>query len=148
MTNLPKKCPLCWRTDPWIRDMDSKEKVFVCSGCNTKFNEYLPITGAIKSDTEKPDMSLLPPEVLIEVAKVFSFGAAKYSADNWRLGFKYRRLIAAGMRHRNAFNAGEDNDLESGINHLAHSIACDMILLAQVILELGIDDRPKQGESK
>jgi hypothetical protein len=96
---------------------------------------------AIKFDEDKPSMSLVPPKALQEVAKVFTFGAKKYGEDNWRKGFKYRRLLSAGMRHRNAFNCREDLDEETGLCHLAHSIACDMMLLEQYLKGFGEDDR-------
>ena len=37
-----------------------------------------------KYDGEKPQMYLLPPKAITEVAKVLTFGASKYGPDNWR----------------------------------------------------------------
>ena len=37
-----------------------------------------------KFDNGKPQYSLLPPLALIEAVKVLTFGAKKYSPDNWK----------------------------------------------------------------
>lgn len=89
-------------------------------------------------------MALLPPGALIEIAKVFTFGAQKYGEDNWRNGIGYRRLISASLRHINAYNAGDNLDPESGISHLAHA-ACNILMLLEYDnLGLGKDDRWKK----
>lgn len=56
-----------------------------------------------------------------EVLRVREFGAIKYSADNWKLGFSYKRGLNAALRHLNAFIGGEELDGESGLSHLAHA---------------------------
>ena len=38
----------------------------------------------IKYDSAKPKMNLLPPKAILEVAKVLTFGAEKYGAENWK----------------------------------------------------------------
>jgi hypothetical protein len=86
-------------------------------------------------------MALLPPEALNEVAQVFTFGAKKYGADNWRAGLSYRRLLSATMRHVNAYNSGEDIDSESGLSHTAHAVANLLMLCEYSLLDLGEDDR-------
>ena len=86
-------------------------------------------------------LALIPPVALNEVGKVFTFGATKYGADNWRGGLSYRRLISAAMRHINAYNSGEDIDPESGISHLAHANANLLMLCEFTALGLGEDDR-------
>ena len=86
-------------------------------------------------------MDLLPPKALNEVARVFSFGAEKYGDHNWRGGLKYSRLIGATLRHVTAWIAGETEDPESGINHLAHAACNILMLLEYTALDLGEDDR-------
>lgn len=83
----------------------------------------------LKYDDGKPEMDLLPPDALIEISKVLSFGARKYSAGNFAHGIHYSRLIAAAMRHISSFNAGEDKDPESNLSHVAHAACCLMFLL-------------------
>ena len=38
----------------------------------------------MKYDSGKPDLSLIPPESLVEIAHVMTFGAEKYDRDDWR----------------------------------------------------------------
>ena len=54
------------------------------------------------------------------------------------------RLIAAALRHVNAYNGGEDCDPESGVSHIAHA-ACNLLMLIESKnLGLGTDDRWKK----
>jgi hypothetical protein len=99
--------------------------------------------GGKKFDETKPDMSMISRELLEAVAQVRMFGAQKYERDNWRLGFKYSRSIAAAMRHIAAFNAGEDLDTESGLSHIAHAVCCLEHLLHDKLYRPENDDRWK-----
>lgn len=98
---------------------------------------------ALKFDSEKAGMDLLPVGAKKAIAEVFDFGAKKYARHNWRNGFNYSRLIAAAERHLDAFNDGEDLDPESGKSHLAHLGCCVMMLLESTIKGYGTDDRYK-----
>lgn len=84
----------------------------------------------IKHDNEKPQMELLSPFALEQVAAVMTFGAKKYSANNWRNGFKYSRLISAVLRHVTAYMKGEAKDPETGLSHLAHA-CCGLFMLLE-----------------
>ena len=97
----------------------------------------------LKHDQEKTDLSLLPLEPLMDIAKVFEFGAEKYARDNWRKGHKQTRLIAACLRHILAYNEGETNDPESGLPHLAHAGCCIMFALYGLKHFSELDDRWK-----
>lgn len=99
----------------------------------------------VKNDTGKVKLSLVPPEALLEVGKVFTYGAAKYPRDNFRIGTIWSRYADALARHFNAWLLREDADTETGINHLAHIAANAMILLVMQIGNLGTDDRPTYG---
>ena len=92
-------------------------------------------------------MSLLSSYAIEQAAHVLGYGAEKYSDDNWRDGFTYRRLLDAALRHIFAFNDGEDNDPETGYSHLAHALCCLMMLLEQTSRpELDkLDDRFKRA---
>lgn len=104
---------------------------------NPKFNS------AIKYDDGKADISLLPPEALLAIAEVFTFGAKKYAPDNWRGGFVWRRVVSAILRHLFAWLAGQDKDPETGLSHIAH-VGCNvMFLLTFIITKTGTDDRFK-----
>jgi hypothetical protein len=43
---------------------------------------------------------VLPMEALLEIAKVMEFGAKKYSLNNWRNGFKWRRVSVLAVAPR------------------------------------------------
>lgn len=82
-----------------------------------------------KDDQTKPDMSLLPLDVLEEVAKVLTFGAKKYSRDNWQhVPDAWNRYTAAMLRHLKAMRTGERIDPDSGLSHAAH-MACSALFL-------------------
>lgn len=76
----------------------------------------------IKHDQNKPDYTYISKELMDEVALVRAFGAKKYAKHNWKKGFKVTRSLAAALRHIFAFLAGETNDPESGLSHLAHAV--------------------------
>ena len=79
-----------------------------------------PDTGAEKGvKLERHD--LIPEGALAEVAKIYGFGAKKYSNHNWRKGYNWGYSYGALRRHLRAFWEGEDDDPESGLPHLAHA---------------------------
>lgn len=80
------------------------------------------MSGGIKFDQGKPDLSLISYELLEEVAYVRMFGAQKYARDNWKRGFKVTRSCAAALRHIYKCLSGETYDQESGRLHLAHAV--------------------------
>jgi hypothetical protein len=98
---------------------------------------------AVKHDQGKPMMSLLSSRWLVGVAKVLTFGAAKYKSHNWRKGHQASRLLDAALRHLTAFMDGEDNDPESGLSHLHHASCCIMFLAENMELRPEFDDRWK-----
>lgn len=99
---------------------------------------------AIKADDQKPRFDLIPPNALIDVARVFTFGAKKYEDHNWMRGFRWGRLFASTMRHLWSWWGGETNDSESGLPHLAHATCCILMLLEYSIICTmdDVDDRP------
>lgn len=84
---------------------------------------------------------LIPSWPLTKIAEVFGFGTQKYADRNWEGGYEWGKGYAAAMRHLLAWNAGEDNDPESGLPHLAH-VAWHMLTLMEFQRAgLGIDTR-------
>jgi hypothetical protein len=75
----------------------------------------------IKYDEGKNRLDLIPTEALLQVGRIYTYGANKYHDHNWRGGLKYSRLYGATLRHLFAFWTGEDLDAESGLPHLAHA---------------------------
>ena len=96
---------------------------------------------ALKHDYNKTRWDLLPFEALEEVAAVLTYGAGKYSEQNWRWGFKFHRPLAAALRHITAWARGEDTDEESGYSHLSHAVCCLLFLISFQKTGSGVDDR-------
>jgi hypothetical protein len=65
---------------------------------------------------------------LTDVAKVLEFGCKKYAENNWRKGFERKRLVAAALRHWNAWRGGELVAADSGLDHRAHFL-CNMMFM-------------------
>ena len=103
---------------------------------------------AIKHDSGKQRVDLLPTAPLLMIADVLGFGAEKYSAHNWRNGFDQSRLIGATMRHLLAYNDGENTDPESGLSHISHAGCCILFLLEHIAKDIGRDDRYKPEQSQ
>lgn len=103
-------------------------------------------TKAVKNDSLKPRMDLLPSYPLEEVACVLGFGAEKYGDHNWRHGMVWSRLYASALRHLLSWNAGEDKDPETGRSHLAHACCCLLFLLQYERDHPHLDNRFKSIE--
>ena len=86
----------------------------------------------IKADRGKPQLHLVPTEIINCIARVREYGTAKYkSPDNWKQVEK-ERYIDAMFRHLLKYI--EDNnsvDEESGLPHLEH-IACNVAFLCEM----------------
>lgn len=106
-------------------------------------NAPVSAIGGIKHDAGKPRLSLIPRAALEAEARVMGFGANKYGTFNWKKGLAYSRLLDAALRHVHAFVDGENDDPESGLNHLAHARANLAMLLDQLHSGAGEDDRYK-----
>jgi len=91
--------------------------------------ELVKIPAGIKQDKEKLMMNLLPFESLEAVAEVLTFGAKKYSPDNWKyVENGIERYEAALLRHLTAHKKGEIIDPDSQCTHLA-CMACSALFL-------------------
>ena len=98
----------------------------------------------LKYDSAKPKMNLLPPKAILEVAKVLTFGAEKYDAENWRkLDDLQNRYTAGALRHIFAHMDGEELDPETNLSHLAHALCCLLFKL-----EIELEERFKEEESR
>lgn len=88
----------------------------------TKLKEFM------KFDSDKPMMSLVEPQFIVDLAKIVTFGAKKYEKDNWKLCENSDRYKDALLRHIFAYLQGEKIDPESGLPHLSHA-ACNLMFL-------------------
>jgi hypothetical protein len=87
---------------------------------------------SLRHNTGKPDYSLIPMAALAEVAKVLEYGASKYERGNWLKPTSWEVSFACMHRHMSAWQAGEDNDDESGRSHIAHA-ACNLIQMLHML---------------
>lgn len=85
-----------------------------------------------KSDTGKPRLSLVPPEIIRAVCRVREYGTAKYhDPDNWRR-VEPQRYHEAMLRH--VLACWEDPwavDPESGLPHIEH-VATNIAFLLEM----------------
>lgn len=88
------------------------------------------LKSGLKFDTAKARFDLVDPRFEEEVAKILTYGAAKYDDNNWQLLENGTdRYYAALRRHLNAWWKGEKMDPESGSRHLSHCATCLMFLM-------------------
>jgi len=90
----------------------------------------------------KPDMSLIPLCTLEDEAKVWAYGKQKYAAWNWAKGMDWSVPLACALRHIAKWQAGEENDEESGLPHLAHAMCNLRMLTLYAKTYVEGDDRP------
>lgn len=91
----------------------------------------VPSTEA-KADTGKPRISLVPTQIIRDIAAVREYGNQKYGdPENWR-AVEEQRYIDALLRHTLAFmDEPHGIDAESGLPHLSH-IACNVAFLCEM----------------
>lgn len=102
-----------------------------CLACiaNAGIENIVVETGFMKFDSGKLRYDLVPAGVLRQLAEVYTYGAKKYAADNWRAVDSLDKYYAALIRHLEAWRAGEALDGESGLKHLAHAMTNVSFLL-------------------
>lgn len=102
-------------------------------------------TKATHKDTGKPQLSLIDPLFIREVGRALTIPtvSGKYPPNNWRDGIEISRLLNSTLRHVNDFNDGVDNDVETGVSHLAHA-ACNLMFALRMMKDRpDLDDRYK-----
>jgi hypothetical protein len=86
-----------------------------------------------KADAGKPDLTLVPPQILFEIEKVRAYGTAKYGdRDNWKK-VSLERYWQATLRHILAsWSDVGAVDTESGLKHIAHA-ACNLAFIFEIM---------------
>lgn len=100
-----------------------------------------PPQRALRYNRMKPLMSLITPIGLIELAKVYTYGAKKYEPHNWQRGMPWSECADSLMRHLMCWLDGEDRDEESGLLHMAHVAWNALTLVHYAVVGRGTDDR-------
>ena len=102
-----------------------------------------------KYDQGKNRLDLLNVLALTELGRVLTYGAKKYSPENWKLvDGLYRRYYGALLRHLFAWWSGEKLDQETKISHLAHAAACIMFLLGAELEGIQLEKHPQKFKKK
>ena len=99
-----------------------------------------PTTGGQKG-TKPERFELIPTQALQELARVYGFGAGKYSDWNYLKGYNWSLSVGALQRHLALWALGEEVDEESGLSHLAHVAWHAFTLQTFQLHPLGTDDR-------
>lgn len=86
----------------------------------------------IKADDGKPQLRLVPTEIINCIAKVREFGNKKYKDSNsWKRVEKYRYIDAMFRHLLKYINDNKSVDSESGLPHLWH-LACNVAFLCEM----------------
>lgn len=88
---------------------------------------------AAKQDAGKPRLSLVPSQIIWDIAEIRQFGNEKYhDPNNWKT-VEIERYIDALYRHFLRFlDDPRSIDEESGLEHYKH-MACNMAFICQLM---------------
>lgn len=96
----------------------------------------------------KVSFSVIPANVLGEVAVALTEGALKYGKHNYRgVGVRSSVYYDASLRHLTAWWEGEDIDPESGLSHITKAITGLMVLRDCMMRGNFTDDRPPKSNA-
>ena len=86
----------------------------------------------IKADANKPQLTLVPRQILYDIARVRMFGIEKYGkSESWK-EVEIERYRDAAFRHFLAYLENPQGvDEESGLPHLSH-LACNIAFLCEL----------------
>ena len=86
-----------------------------------------------KADAGKLHLSLVPTQIVKDIAEVRMYGNRKYGdSENWKT-VEMRRYVDALLRHTLEFVRKPDSvDSESGIAHYKH-MACNMAFICEMM---------------
>lgn len=86
----------------------------------------------IKADAGKPKLTLVPQQIIFDIARVREYGLAKYgTSESWK-DVDIQRYRDAAYRHFLAYLKDPQGvDEESGLPHLSH-LACNIAFLCEM----------------
>lgn len=86
----------------------------------------------IKADEGKPELSLVPTQVIKDIAEVRMYGVKKYGDnESWRMVEKQRYIDALYRHLLDYIDNNKAVDEESGIPHINH-MACNIAFLSEM----------------
>lgn len=85
-----------------------------------------------KADAGKPKLSMVPRQIIYDIAGVREYGNKKYGdPDNWKT-VEVQRYRDAAFRHFMSYlDDPQGTDEESGLPHLSH-LACNIAFLCEM----------------
>jgi len=117
--DIPKE--YAWDKDPLDKDSNPKDAI----------------------GSRKAGLSMLPRQVLYEVALGMLEGSLKYARHNYRIaGVRASVYMDANSRHMDAWWEGQDMDPGSGLHHVVKAIASLVVLRDSMLAGNWYDDRP------
>jgi hypothetical protein len=99
-------------------------------------------TSGLRFDSGKVKLHLIPPEWVMGLGDVLTFGATKYDERNWELGMPFSKVYSPMQRHSWKWWDGEKEDEESGLHHMLHTAWNALALYSYDLRGIGEDDRP------
>ena len=120
-----------------IVDCDPEGNAFSIEYPTEKVTHYINDSQEAKADAGKPNLTLVPTQIVRDIAEVREYGNRKYgSRDNWK-NVELERYIAALYRHLLAVvDDPRSVDSESGIEHYKH-IACNAAFICEMLKRKG-----------
>lgn len=102
----------------------------------------------IKADAGKRRLSLVPSQVIYDIAEIREYGNKKYGdSDSWKR-VEIDRYIDAAYRHFLAYiNDRKGKDEESGIEHYKH-LACNIAFICAMEAEMDTDEIIEKHKQK
>lgn len=97
----------------------------------------------MRFNTGKMRFNLIPMDARLELARVYTVGAAKYEDDNWLKGMSWKEMIDCAERHFALWQMGQARDPDTKCHHLAQVAWNVLGLLVYELRGLGTDDRTK-----
>lgn len=130
---------ICRGTDSkWIacliQSVGIKSKGLSCIPCGAKKKDGVTMYDQnAKKDQGKPRLTLVPSQIIYDIAQVREYGNKKYKdSDNWKT-VDVERYINALYRHFLKFkDSWQSADDESGIEHYKH-MACNMAFICELL---------------
>ena len=78
---------------------------------NSSGSKRVFVTGACRDNADdKPDMSLLPLDLLMRVSEWYTIGGKKYGNNNWRLGQPQSACVGSLLRHLTKYCMGDRSE--------------------------------------
>ena len=131
--DICKPCLKKLKSDYYFTTMQDTSKANVLKPTAAIFEDMK--NQSAKADSGKPNLSLVPTQIILEIEKIRAYGTAKYGdSENWKK-VELERYHQALLRHTLAiWNDVGAKDEESGLLHLSH-IACNVAFILELMNE-------------